>query len=121
MTGPRLRSLFQCLGEVPECRHGRGKRHPLNTVPAVAVAARGFPGTGGATAFARFAALLSRQQLEAVGAFRSPPNHSSNRCAGVSPSILSRNASRRAPGPTLVRVVLQFREARLFHRSHTMR
>ena len=40
MTAPRLRSLFECLGEVPECRHARGKRYPLKTVLAVAVAAR---------------------------------------------------------------------------------
>ena len=39
MTAPRLRSLFECLGEVPECRHARGKRYPLKTVLAVAVAA----------------------------------------------------------------------------------
>ena len=31
MAAPRLRSLFECLGEVPECRRDRGKRYPLNT------------------------------------------------------------------------------------------
>ena len=67
MTAPRLRSLFECLGEVPECRHARGKRYPLKTVLAVAVAAR-LAGYRGATAFAQFAALLSQEQLEAVGA-----------------------------------------------------
>ena len=71
MTAPRLRSLFECLGEVPECRHARGKRYPLKTVLAVAVAAR-LAGYRGATAFAQFAALLSQEQLEAVGAFWSP-------------------------------------------------
>ena len=71
MTAPRLRSLFECLGEVPECRHARGKRYPLKTVLAVAVAAR-LAGYRGATAFAQFAALLSQEQLEAIGAFRSP-------------------------------------------------
>ena len=71
MTAPRLRSLFECLGEVPECRHARGKRYPLKTVLAVAVAAR-LAGYRGSTAFAQFAALLSQEQLEAVGAFRSP-------------------------------------------------
>ena len=40
MAAPRLRSLFECLGEVPECRRDRGKRYPLNTVLAIAVAAR---------------------------------------------------------------------------------
>ena len=71
MTAPRLRSLFECLGEVPECRHARGKRYPLKTVLAVAVAAR-LAGYRGATSFAQFAALLSQEQLEAVGAFWSP-------------------------------------------------
>ena len=36
MAAPRLRSLFECLGEVPECRRDRGKRYPLNTVLAIA-------------------------------------------------------------------------------------
>ena len=40
MAALRLRSLFECLGEVPECRLARGKRYPLNTVLALAVAAR---------------------------------------------------------------------------------
>ena len=71
MAAPRLRSLFECLGEVPECRHARGKRYPLNTVLAVAVAAR-LAGYRGASAFAQFAALLSQEQLKAVGAFWSP-------------------------------------------------
>ncbi len=76
MTAPRLRSLFECLGEVPECRHARGKRYPLGTVLARAVAAR-LAGCRGATSFARFAALLSQEQLEAVEAFFSP---SKQRC-----------------------------------------
>ena len=71
MTAPRLRSLFECLGEVPECRRARGKRYPLETVLAIAVAAR-LAGYRGATSFAQFAALLSQEQLEAVGAFWSP-------------------------------------------------
>ena len=69
MTAPRLRSLFECLDEVPECRHARGKRYPLKTVLAVAARLAGYRG---ATAFAQFAALLSQEQLEAVGAFWSP-------------------------------------------------
>ena len=71
MAAPRLRSLFECLGEVPECRHDRGKRYPLNTILALAVAAR-LAGYRGVNAFAQFAALLSQEQLEAVGAFWSP-------------------------------------------------
>ena len=58
MAAPRLRSLFECLGEVPECRRDRGKRYPLNTVLAIAVAAR-LAGYRGVNAFAQFAALLS--------------------------------------------------------------
>ena len=40
MAAPGLRSLIECLGEVPECRHARGKRYPLKAVLAIAVAAR---------------------------------------------------------------------------------
>ena len=61
MAAPRLRSLFECLGEVPECRRDRGKRYPLNTVLAIAVAAR-LAGYRGVNAFAQFAALLSQEQ-----------------------------------------------------------
>ena len=68
MAAPRLRSRFECLGEVPECRRARGKRYPLNTVLALAVAAR-LAGYRGVTAFAQFARLLSQDQLKAVGAF----------------------------------------------------
>ena len=57
MAAPRLRSLFECLSEVPECRGARGKRYPLNTVLALAVAAR-LAGYRGVSAFAQFAALL---------------------------------------------------------------
>ncbi len=71
MAAPQLRSLFECLGKVPECRHARGKRYPLNTVLTLAVAAR-LAGYRGVTAFAQFATLLSQEQLEAVGAFWSP-------------------------------------------------
>ena len=70
MAALRLRSLFECLGEVPECRLARGKRYPLNTVLALAVAAR-LAGYRGVTAFAQFARLLSQEQLKAVGAFYS--------------------------------------------------
>ena len=55
MAAPRLCSLFECLGEMPECRKSQGKRYPLRTILAVVVAA-----------------LLSQEQLEAVEAFFSP-------------------------------------------------
>ena len=71
MAAPRLRSLFECLGEVPEYRHARGKRYALNTILTLAVAAR-LAGYRGVNAFAQFAALLSQEQLKAVGAFWSP-------------------------------------------------
>ena len=71
MAAPRLRSLFECLGEVPECRHARGKRYPLKTVLAIACAAR-LAGYRGVNAFAQFAALLCQEQLKAVEAFWSP-------------------------------------------------
>ena len=71
MAAPRLRSLFECLGEVPEYRHSRGKRYALNTILTLAVAAR-LAGYRGVNAFAQFAALLSQEQLKAVGAFWSP-------------------------------------------------
>jgi len=70
MAAPRLRSLFECLGEVPECRFPRGRRYPLKTVLALAVAAR-LAGYRGVTAFAQFAGLLTQEQLRAVGAFYS--------------------------------------------------
>ncbi|MDE0034168.1 MAG: transposase family protein [Deltaproteobacteria bacterium] len=60
MTAVRLRSLYECLGEVAECRHARGKRYPLKTVLAIAVAAR-LAGYRGANAFAQFAALLNQE------------------------------------------------------------
>ncbi len=71
MAAPRLRSLFECLGEVPEFRKARGRRHPLETVLTIAVAAR-LAGCRGVTAFARFAALLPQERPEAAGAFFSP-------------------------------------------------
>ena len=71
MAAPRLRSLFECLGEVPEFRKARGKRYPLETVLTIAVAARP-AACRGVTAFARFAALLPQERLKAAGAFFSP-------------------------------------------------
>ena len=61
----------ECAGEVPECRFARGKRYPLNTVLALAVAPR-LAGYRGVTAFSQFAALLTQDQLEAVDAFWRP-------------------------------------------------
>ncbi len=81
MAAPRLRSLFECLGEAPECRKAQGKRYPPRTVLTIAVAAR-LAGYRGVTAFARFAALLSQEQLKTVEAFCSP---SRRRC--TAPSI----------------------------------
>ncbi len=57
--------------EVPECRKPRGKRCPLRTVPAIAVAAR-LAGCRGVTAFAWFAALLNWEQPAAAASFFSP-------------------------------------------------
>lgn len=89
MTAPWLRNLFECQGEVPECRHARGKRYPLKTVLAVAVAAR-LAGYREATSFAQFATLLSQEQLEAVGAFWSP-----------SKNVPARREEERGPKPPL--------------------
>jgi len=71
MASPRLRSLLECLGEVPEYRGSRGRRYKLRTVLAIAVAAR-LAGYRGVTAFGRFAASLSQERLEAVESFFSP-------------------------------------------------
>ncbi len=67
----RLRSLYDFLREVPECRRRRGLRHALATVLAVSVAAK-LAGAQGPTAIAEFAARLTQRQLAAVRAFRSP-------------------------------------------------
>ena len=56
MAASGLCNLFTCQGGVPECRKPRGKRHPLRTVLAIAVAAR-LAGYRGVTAFAQFAAM----------------------------------------------------------------
>ena len=67
----RLRSLYDFLRQVPECRRRRGLRHALATVLAVSVAAK-LAGARGPTAIAEFAARLTQRQLAAVRAFRSP-------------------------------------------------
>ena len=103
MAAPRLRSLFECLGEVPECRRARGKRYPLNTVLALAVAAR-LAGYRGVTAFAQFARLLTQNQLEAVGAF-----YSESKQCYTAPSIATfHNILAALPPETLDNVISQW-------------
>ena len=92
MAAPRLRSLFECLGEVPECRRDRGKRYPLNTVLAIAVAAR-LAGYRGVNAFAQFAALLSQEQLEAEMLRPLPPERARTTCPGSATTTVSRNSA----------------------------
>ena len=53
-TASRLRSLWECLGTVEEFRGARGRRYPLATILAIAVAAK-LAGYHGVTAFAEFA------------------------------------------------------------------
>ncbi len=67
----RLRSLWDFLRQVPECRRRRGRRHSLATVLALSAAAK-LAGAQGPTAIAEFAARLTQRQLAAVRAFRSP-------------------------------------------------
>ena len=68
LAAPRLRSLFEFLGEVPEFRHRQGRRYLLASVLAMAVAAR-LAGYRGVTAFAEFAKRLDQDQLKAVRSF----------------------------------------------------
>ncbi len=70
-SAPQLRSMFECLGEVPDYRCARGQRYRLRTVLVLAMAAR-LAGYRGVTAFAQFAALLDPVQRQAVGCFYSP-------------------------------------------------
>ncbi len=77
----QLRSLVEFLGEAADPRCARGKRYPLPTVLALAVAAR-LAGFRGVTALAQFAAMLDQEQLRAAGCFFSP----SRQCY-TSPSI----------------------------------
>ena len=103
MAAPRLRSLFECLGEVPECRHARGKRYPLKTVLALAVAAR-LAGYRGVTAFSQFAGLLGQDQLKAVGAF-----HSERKQRYTAPSITTfHNILAALPPETLDNAISQW-------------
>ncbi len=69
-SSDRLRSLFECLRTVREFRKLRGKRYPLATLLAMAVAAR-LAGYRGVTAFAEFASHLTQKQLAALRAYYS--------------------------------------------------
>ena len=69
-TASRLRSLWECLGTVEEFRGARGRRYPLATILAIAVAAK-LTGYHGVTAFAEFAQGLTQHQLRALRAFYS--------------------------------------------------
>ena len=70
LSSDRLRSLFECLRTVAEFRKPRGKRYPLATLLAMAVAAR-LAGYRGVTAFAEFANRLTQKQLAALRAYYS--------------------------------------------------
>ena len=70
LSDDRLRSLFECLRRVKEFRKPRGKRYPLATLLAMAVAAR-LAGYRGVTAFAEFASRLTQKQLAALRAYYS--------------------------------------------------
>ena len=52
-TAHRLRSLWECLHGVPDFRSTRGRRYPLATILAIAVAAK-LAGYHGATAIGEF-------------------------------------------------------------------
>ena len=69
-TANRLQSLWECLRTVPEFRGARGRRYPLATILAIAVAAK-LAGYHGASAFAEFAQGLTQHQLRALRAFYS--------------------------------------------------
>ena len=70
LSDDRLRSLFECLRRVKEFRKSRGKRYPLATLLAIALAAR-LSGYRGVTAFAEFASRLTQKQLAALRAYYS--------------------------------------------------
>ena len=69
-TASRLRSLWECLRAVPEFRGTRGRRYPLATILAIAVAAK-LAGYHGTRAFAEFANGLTQHQLRTLRAFYS--------------------------------------------------
>ena len=69
-TASRLQTLWECLRTVPEFCGTRGRRYPLATILAIAVAAK-LAGYHGVTAFAEFAKGLTQHQLRALRAFYS--------------------------------------------------
>ena len=69
-TAHRLRSLWECLHGVPDFRSTRGRRYPLATIVAIAVAAK-LAGYHGATAIGEFSQALTQHQLRALRAFYS--------------------------------------------------
>ena len=69
-TANRLRSLWECLHTVPDFRSKRGRRYPLATILAIAVAAK-LAGYHGATAIGEFSQALTQHQLRALRAFYS--------------------------------------------------
>ena len=69
-TANRLRSLWECLRTVPEFRGTRGRRYPLATILAIAVAAK-LAGYHGTRAFGEFASGLTQHQLRVLRAFYS--------------------------------------------------
>ncbi len=66
-----LRSLHDIFARMKDFRKARGRRHSLACYFTIMAAAR-LCGFRGVSAFGEFAAMLSQDQLEAVGAFWSP-------------------------------------------------
>ena len=104
-TTSRLRSLFECLRTVPEFRGTRGRRYPLATILAIAVAAK-LAGYHGTRAFAEFASTLTQHQLRALrafyshrlGRFTAPTTTAFLQCSGRASTPMCWTAPR-APGP----------------------
>ena len=69
-TVHRLRSVLECLHGVPDFRSTRGRRYPLATIVAIAVAAE-LAGYHDATATGEFSQGLTQHQLRALRAFYS--------------------------------------------------
>ena len=69
-TAQRLRSLWECLHGMPDFRSTRGRRYPLATIVAIAVAAK-LAGYRGVTAIGEFSQALTQLQLRALRAFYS--------------------------------------------------
>ncbi len=67
---PAVRSLWECLRTVPEFRDARGRRYPLATILAIALAAK-LARHHGTRAFAQFAQGLTQHQLRALRSFYS--------------------------------------------------